>query len=276
MDDFIFLFGTTIALFCIILLKSSDKNRKHYKPMMPSSNPIYAPYILPTAPNANVETRLERTPNIQRPPINPTPFTPRQPEHQNIPYRTMNHQTTDELPSIQNWRRSIAGLIRLADQNMRYARTNYSVAKLYEANQYAATAVENMSRALIHCFGEKPDETQDQTDPLRLISSRLDENERKELEETFLEIKLVNIVIEDLHEKAESTPREMVKAVESAVKACRTLKKIIVAHFAAEIPEITVACPKCNSLEIFVSLDKPGYTNNKCLNCFHEWSENNS
>jgi hypothetical protein len=182
---------------------------------------------------------------------------------------------TNEFPTIEKWKKSIVGLVMLSDHHLRLAKTHHSIANFYLATQSAATAAENISRALIHCYGEKPEIDQGQIEPLQLLSPRLEETERKDLEEAIVEVTYVHVNSKNLREEAEFNSGEVLKIVESASKAVNVLKGIIVRHFAAEIPELSIACPKCQSLDLSDFSEIDGYTKHKCMNCYHEWTSIN-
>ena len=58
---------------------------------------------------------------------------------------------------LQTWRSSVVGLVKLAQRNIDSALDNLKSSNFEAALEAATTSVENISRALLHCYGEKPD-----------------------------------------------------------------------------------------------------------------------
>jgi len=68
--------------------------------------------------------------------------------------------------------------------------------------------------------------------------------------------------------------KEIAKGVfESASKIVNLFKRIMDDHFAAEIPELNEVCPKCRSLDIYVSSFSEENVNSVCCLCHHTWTE---
>jgi len=86
---------------------------------------------------------------------------------------------------LENWRKSLLGLIRLAESNLQLAKSQAGVMNYKGAVEAAATSVENVSRALLHCYGEKPDLNSGQEEPLRLLARRLQGEERAQFEKAI-------------------------------------------------------------------------------------------
>jgi hypothetical protein len=273
MESFIFPVSVIIGLFCIVVLTSSDKRRKPTRPLIPSSWITQLGSIPPLPTNTNFRTPPGRISDMTTPFYDATPSIPLRPA--TTAPRNSHQPMTNEFPTIEKWKKSIVGLVVLSDHHLRLAKTHHSIANFYLATQSAATAVENISRALIHCCGERPEIDQGQTEPLQLLSPRLDETERRDLEEAITIVTLVHLKTKNLREEAEFNQEEMVRIVESASKAVNILKGIIVHHFAAEIPELNIACPKCQSLNLSNFSEIDGCTKHKCMNCYHEWTSIN-
>jgi len=86
---------------------------------------------------------------------------------------------------IEQWKRSITGLTRLAHQNLNIAREILKQKNYEGATKAASTSVENIARALIHCFGDKPNPTSGQEEPLKIIANRFAGDERTEFKEAI-------------------------------------------------------------------------------------------
>jgi HEPN domain-containing protein len=146
---------------------------------------------------------------------------------------------------VENWRRSIAGLIFLAQGNLNSAVMHLRL-KAYEAAvQSASTSVENVARALIHCYGGKPDESLGQEEPLRLLSRRFEAEERGEFD------KAINVIacIQRTETASNATPSNPVAAkilsevgtsqtIEAASRIISLYQRIMINHFREEIPEL--------------------------------------
>ena len=154
---------------------------------------------------------------------------------------------------LWNWRRSIAGLIFLAQRNMNSARMHLGVKSYDAAAQYASTSVENIARALIHCYGGKPDESSGQEEALRLLSERLEEDEKGKFDEAIRTVACMyagampsdNCSSDPLPARPLSE-LETRQAVESASKIVKLFQQIMINHFREEIPELlaTVQTPQ--------------------------------
>jgi len=152
---------------------------------------------------------------------------------------------------IENWRKSIVGLVGLAQKNLDSA-NNHLEARNYNASVEAAfTSVENIARALIHCFGYKPDPSLGQEEPLRMLSGRFKGDERMEFE---MAIDKIAVLIEkrtcslslSTH-NVETTFFDEVKTkqiLESASEITSLLNGIIASRFGVEIPELLTTTVK--------------------------------
>lgn len=174
-------------------------------------------------------------------------------------YRQQQTREVKGRKLVERWRRSIIGLVRLADSNLSGAR------RYLEMNQYkrvvlaASTSVENISRALIHCFGGKPSSRSGQAEPLRMLSSRFQEEERREFENTInmvtnihhnhtvLKYLTTNKMENQLFSEAEA--RQILK---SASKIVALFTRIMIHHFGSEIPELVEVCPRCGSTSVSI------------------------
>jgi len=86
---------------------------------------------------------------------------------------------------VETWRKSIVGLVELADRNLESARQNLEVRNYEAAVQITSTSVENIARALIHCCGGKPDPGSGQEEALRILSRRFEGEEKNEFEKAL-------------------------------------------------------------------------------------------
>ncbi|NIQ06183.1 MAG: hypothetical protein GWO20_10800, partial [Candidatus Korarchaeota archaeon] len=83
---------------------------------------------------------------------------------------------------VETWRRSVMGLLWLADGNLKSAQRYLKLKDYTNCINAASTSVENIARALIHCFGGKPDPDSGQQEPLKLLVTRLPEDEKAQFE----------------------------------------------------------------------------------------------
>lgn len=170
---------------------------------------------------------------------------------------------------VQQWRKSIVGLIRLAEKNLESARQHMESAQYSTAILAACTSVENVSCALIHCYGGKPEPTRGQEEPLRILSRRLNDDERYIFESAIDSIALIDNESDLLFLPVYDPQREALDRISfsslsspfasSYLKALRihflgrikakwtiqivsetvkVFKKIITTHFAGEIQEL--------------------------------------
>jgi HEPN domain-containing protein len=201
----------------------------------------------------------------------PTPRPPFQPQ-------TARPATTNKF--IENWRRSIVGLIRLAECNLQTAKLQASTLNHKAAVEAAVTAVENVARALLHCFGEKPEIDAGQEEPLRLLARRLRQEERAEFEQAIdqlTQLRRSKIVQTYLSKRNLYTPfvskARTEQTIETAQKIFTQFKKTIDEHFATEIPELRETCPNCHTLNITLwNFNHQGSTY-ECNECKHKWTQ---
>jgi len=189
---------------------------------------------------------------------------------------------TDTRRLVKDWEKSIFGLVKLAEKNLQVAAESLKIRDYKGTVNAASTSVENISRALIHCYGGKPNPGQGQEEALRLISQRLSEDERPEFREAIERIVKIN------HSKAsypyylhntsayniqiESLDRAETKGIlESASNVMRLFENIMATHFATEIPGLDEICPKCHSTEGTVSCFNNQKVKYQCSRCRHKW-----
>jgi HEPN domain-containing protein len=178
------------------------------------------------------------------------------------------------------WRRSIPGLVKLAQRNLTYAKQRLDTGDYKTAVEAAVTSVENMSRALLHCYGEKPETNSGQEETLKLLSLRFKGNERIQFERAIEDIirlhqnKIVHryLVIHNistfLHSRARATT-----IFDSASRINNVFERIIDEHFATEIPELREVCPKCRALDISVWSFNGNAVSYSCNLCHHRWAQ---
>ncbi|HEY4675168.1 MAG TPA: HEPN domain-containing protein [Candidatus Bathyarchaeia archaeon] len=179
---------------------------------------------------------------------------------------------------VEKWRKSIVGLIKLADNHLAAAKSHLDLGNYTSAVQDASASVENIARALIHCYGGKPDTEPNQEEALKMLSGRFSSDERAEFENA-VEI-IANIGYNRIILKYLSTPETRVwlfgetqtkQILECALKIVVLFKRIIAEHFAPEIPELGDACPKCHSLLVTIwGFDRDNETR-ECITCHNKW-----
>ncbi len=165
-------------------------------------------------------------------------FHPRTPEPLRLKPTGNKKATVRTL--LENWRRSIDGLIRLADTNLDSARRHIEVGNYTAAVHAAFTSTENIARALIHCCGGKPDLRPGQEEALRMLTRRFKGEEKEEFE------KAIDSIAEFTLDKAlwgnptrcllnESRAKQ---TLEAALKTVAMFKRIINTHFGEEIQKL--------------------------------------
>jgi uncharacterized protein (UPF0332 family) len=174
---------------------------------------------------------------------------------------------------VVEWRRSIIGLIKLADQNLRLAKQHLTMGEPKIAIQTAATSVENIARALIHGYGGKPDDDLGQEEVLELLSRRFEGKEKEEFEKSIHKIAKIDVHTRNSLNAKECAAEEANEIISLASETTLFFKKILSDHFAAEIPELNETCPKCHSLDIQTLAFNQQQANFNCLNCQNKWTE---
>jgi len=139
----------------------------------------------------------------------------------------------------------------MAEQNLASAeKIHFAVRRDYRtAIDLALTSVENISRALIHCYGEKPDAGSGQEDALRLLSRRFQGEEKIDFE------KAIDAMSRIAHKKTSFPYRAKSKSVynlqirsleeieakqilKSASNVVSLFKRMITHNFTTEIPRL--------------------------------------
>ena len=198
-------------------------------------------------------------------------------------YRPSQTTRTNTTLLIKNWQKSIIGLVKLAEKNLQVAEEHLKIQDYRGVVSATFTSVENISRALIHCYGSNPNPSGGQEEALKLLSQRLSENERPEFHEAIERMIKINrsktsypyhlhntssynIQIKIL-DKAETK-----RILESTSNVVRLFERIIINHFATEIPELDEICPKCHSTNGTVSCFSNEKVKYQCSRCRHKWT----
>jgi DNA-directed RNA polymerase subunit M/transcription elongation factor TFIIS len=259
MDASIVLSAMIVALFMILI--NTERKQQHASratpPLtVPTVPPRTAPWILPY----------------------PMPITPIAPQ-------TRPTQATDETVSTKNlietWKTSIIGLIKLAQTNLANANQYLENGDSQTAFQHALTSTENISRALLHCYGEKPEQTLGQEEALELLSKRLREEASVDYEKAAAEF--TQLHASRAGQKCLATGRpdlslpltkgEARQAIDSATKIVSLFSRIMDEHFATEIPELRETCPKCHAMNLGVMALNETSVSYTCNRCRHRWVE---
>ena len=177
-----------------------------------------------------------------------------------------------EKALVNEWKQSIIGLIRLADQNLRLAEHHIEMTDFKIAIQTAATSVENIARALIHCYGGKPDDDLGQEEVLKLLSWRFDGEEKNEFELAIHKVAEIHVCTKNSLQATSSCLKDAQDIISLAHEVNVAFKKILVIHFTQEIPELEDSCPKCGSFDVETWGVNRQQANCACRNCRHKWT----
>lgn len=157
-----------------------------------------------------------------------------------------------------NWRRAIVGLLILADRNLKSGREKLTLEHYEDAIIDTAISVENAARALIYCYGGKPNTCSGQEEPLRMLATRFPESEREDFEravETVARIAQNRTVLKNLppgETKQELFSKRHAKELyRSALEVTSLFNGIIEDKFGDEIPELeTIKQPQSQRLSL--------------------------
>jgi uncharacterized protein (UPF0332 family) len=145
----------------------------------------------------------------------------------------------------RNWGGTIVQLVKLAEENIRSAELRLKYKDYAESMRNAAVAVENVTRALLHCYGEKPNSSSGQGEALRILATRFDELRKPEFSEIVDEVIRINMNREVLRNLPKSEIRKDIfdhnhalQTIGAAKTVISAIKAIIVNEFKNEIPEI--------------------------------------
>jgi uncharacterized protein (UPF0332 family) len=207
-------------------------------------------------------------------------YPPRPASPQPVPSSQVFDETVSSRTLVGTWRRSVVGLVRLAQRNVMIAKQRLRVGDCRTAVDAAVTSVENVSRALLHCYGEKPQRSSGQEEALKLLCLRFKGKEKVEFERAVEEVvrlhhnKVVQRYLQthNLGTFLFNRTRASV-IVDSASRTVALFAQIIDEHFATEIPELREACPKCHGLDVLMWSFSNGAANYTCNLCGHRWIE---
>jgi HEPN domain-containing protein len=180
---------------------------------------------------------------------------------------------------LETWRKSIVGLINLAQGNLKYARQCLETGDHKTAVEAALTSIENVARALLHSYGEKPEVGSGQEEALKLLGRRFRGTESADFEKAIQELTLLycNRIVRKCLQKSNPcfsllpTKAGSSAIFESASRIVAAFTQIIETHFATEIPELGEACPKCHALDVEVLAFDVTTVSYTCKNCRHSW-----
>lgn len=254
----------------------------HRSPPQPIGNPQDSPPQLPTAPpypqpmSITFRRLNDSVPDILRDAAREAEI--RRGISRSLPYLHPGSETVNGKNLVENWEKSVLGLIKLADSNLQRAKSQIAMMNYKGAAEAAATSVENVSRALLHCYGEKPDLNSGQEEPLRLVARRLQGEERAQFEKAIGEVvqlcrnKMVEAYFSENGVQGPFLSEAGTKQVlETAMKIVTHFKQLIDVHFGTEIPELSERCPKCGTLNIGVWAFGPQGATYQCNMCSHKW-----
>jgi HEPN domain-containing protein len=264
------LFGIVLGFVIAGLKEFSEK--KQYKPQASNRADRALPIVRPNIRHEILDHYRDwRRLNIQR-----------MQELSGLRELSGRQQTTTKKGKnlVENWRKSIVGLFKLAERNLTVAKEYLDLQDNKRAVQAASTSVENISYALIHCFGEKPVPGSGQEEALRMLSRRFGQDDKIEFEEAISSVasieqnkKVLNYLSTHKINNQIFNEARTRQIVESASNIVGLFKRIITERFVTEIPELGEACPKCRSMNISVwGFNGEGVRYN-CNVCRHRWTE---
>ena len=177
-----------------------------------------------------------------------------------------------ERSIVDEWKQSIIGLIRLSDQNINLAKANVTLSDFKSAIQTAGTSIENITRALLHCYGVKPDDDLGQEEALKLLFLRFSGKERDTFEAVTRQVATIHALVQDSFHKTNFTENDAQETIGQANMVSADIKQMMISHFTTEIPELEDRCPKCKSFDIQMCRSELRPTSFKCNSCFHGWT----
>lgn len=146
---------------------------------------------------------------------------------------------------VRIWRNSIAGLVRLAKRNLELANRHLSLQDYKNSVEAAGTSVENIARALIYCYGDKPNPTSGQEEALDILSRRFKGDEKTELEKTIGTVTRIDYYQSALKYVSKHNVQTQLfddastdEIFESASTVVDFFERIILERFGEEIPEL--------------------------------------
>jgi hypothetical protein len=212
------------------------------------------------------------------------PLSPVQPGRTTPPERETKAalKMTDGKTLMLTWRKQILELVKLAQKNLTSAKELAAETATEVAVDAALRSVENVSRALLYCFGEKPETCTGQEEPLRLLAHRfkgtLSINFQKTVEETirlhqnrarYVELGRANTEGQFNYARAKLGE----EIIECAASIFAKLRQTMDESVADEIPELREACPNCRGLDLSMMTFNEIEVKYTCKLCRHTWNE---
>lgn len=181
--------------------------------------------------------------------------------------------------AMLKWARSIITLIRQAEFEINDAQLQLKTEDYRSATSAVTAALEYMTKAVLYCFGEKPDAVVGELEPLKLVSLRLKEQERLKFDECIEQISRIYMIEEELENQTNQETETLLNTknapclVDSAAKIVKAFRETLAEHFGAEIPELYETCPKCKSIYIEMwNIERTSVTY-VCRLCRHIWEQ---
>lgn len=113
-------------------------------------------------------------------------FYPRSPVlHWTRLYDQSTFRRINQLQIATEWRRAVGNLIRDATLQMTEAKKQLVLLDTINAVLAASMAVEKMARALLHCYGIKPEPSYGQAEALRLLQAIAKENQNQNVQKSI-------------------------------------------------------------------------------------------
>lgn len=216
--------------------------------------------------------RITHEATIRRQISQPPSYPPLYPQTRNTPLNSSQ--------ILETWRKSVLGLIKLAESNLQTAKFYIKTMNYYGAVDAAAASVENISRALLHCYGEKPNPNSDQEEPLKMVAGRLQGEERARFEKAINEAMQVHrnkifgkCILENGIQISPLDEAKTRQTVEGAKEIVIQFRRIIEEHFETEIAELSEKCPKCGALSISLWAFSIQGATYQCNICSHKWTQ---
>ncbi len=235
MDLRILLLGIFFGLSAAVYLSLNSKEKQR-----PSGSERRRPPILiPNPPSIPIVPPQH---NFDHPRIYPPRdvFRPRQPVWTSAFRRNNNRR---RIFLVDNWQRSIMGLVELSKRNLEFAKKEFLINNCAGTIRLASASVENISRALIHCYGGKPDVHSGQIEALRLLLQRFTLEEKIQIEEIIGNMDLVYRYKKALKKATKnnfticSVKKEYAKQVlELSTNIVKYFRSMLIDKFGDEIP----------------------------------------
>lgn len=201
------------------------------------------------------------------------PFRRTSPE-QPFRQRRIRERDRETATMIENWKKSIAGLVKLSDKNLTNAKSSFEIKAYRVAVEFARTSLENISRALIHCHGGKPYDERGQEEALRMLLSRFDGQRKTEFEKAIESLDDLGAQINSYLTAQSLDEATGERILDSAKELTVLFKRMLIDYFAVEIAELTEeACPKCLTSDVSVWSFDPEKVHYECNGCHFKWND---